>query len=147
MTRPPVVLPTAAVGSVLRAVSLEVARRTWRGTSEKDLQLAMAAMLGGELPAALVPYRFEREYVLDDASRVDFALVLEDGPADTSPHLIALEMKVAGGVTEVASQIQRYAGHPLVAAVLFASTSPRLVYGMPKALRGKPVLGVIMRRM
>lgn len=174
---PPPALPSAAVGAMLRAIQMEIQRRVWRGTREVDLQVAMATMMAEVIPSGpLVPYTVHREYILrevdlaplpelpealpnvvkveielrrdrmltgKDAGRLDLAVVLE-APA---PNVIAIELKVAGGTTEVAVQVQRYARHPDVAAVVLATTAPRLAYGMPKALAGKPVIGVVMRRM
>lgn len=177
--RPPLaVLPSAVVGAMLRAVKLEIERRTWRGTREADLQVAMGQMLAQIEPTGpLVPFTVHREYtlppfdfgevspprddlggvnqalvdlarerILSDArppGRLDFAIVLEAKP----PNVIAIEMKVAGGVTEVAVQVQRYARHPDIAAVMLATTAPRLAWGMPSSLAGKAVVGVVMRRM
>lgn len=91
-------------------------------TSEKDLQAALWNQLKRSFPSAT------RETVLGPGDQVDF--LVQD---------VAVEVKVDGSPMEVMRQLQRYAMHEQVAAVVLVTTRAKH-RGLPPTLRGKPVL-------
>ena len=75
---------------------------------------------------------FEREVVLDKASRLDFAIPF--APGDW--HVWALEIKIGGSVDSHLRQLKRYNGHPDVVGTILIGTRP---FALPETLGGKPV--------
>lgn len=136
--------PRAAVRSVIDGVARLLGQRIWKGSSERMIQDAIALVLDAHhIPGPHVAYRVEREYMLGPKERVDFALVL----AEEMPDVIALEVKLAPPALEVARQIQRYAQHERVGAIVLAATSARVAMSMPAELQGVSVFPLLLRRM
>ena len=77
----------------------------------------------------------ERERRLTPMDRLDLAVDVEGG-------MIAIEVKVKGGVSEVDRQVARYAAHPNVVAVVVVSS--RVLHAQAaRESNGKPVHVVI----
>lgn len=100
-------------------------------SSEKAMQSDIAAAL----TAAGIP--FEREYPLSSTDIPDFLIPC---PRELI-QWVAVECKLKGRGTgprkiDIYRQIERYARHPEVAAILLASN---LSMGLPAEINGKPV--------
>lgn len=112
------------------------------GRTEKDLQRALDAALGGP------PHELEtiRELRLSERDRVDIAVIVGD-PLIPEPAIIAIEVKLDAPTTPVFRQIQRYASHERVRAVVVATVSRRLVLSLPPhEIGGKPFYPMHIRR-
>lgn len=120
---------TAAMERLARI--LEPLRPTFR--TEADLQAAIDKHLAH--PAHGVAGF--REVRLTDASRIDFVVTVDHLP-------IGVEVKLKGGVIEVARQVQRYARTDELAGVLLVTTNPRHI-SVPEILAGVPVRVVVLR--
>ena len=105
----------AAIVAAVRAVR-------FRYSNEDDLQRGIAEAL------RRAGIAFEREAELGDAGRIDF--LATDG--------VAVEAKIQGSPAEVARQVVRYAGSPLVRAVVLV-TGRRSLGRLPAEILGKPV--------
>ena len=112
-------------------------------SSEKAMQTDIAAAL----VAAGIP--FEREYRLSRTDIPDFLIPMpgdltqgERPPTGPSPaHGVAVECKLKGRgggprKIDIYRQIERYARHPDIAAIILASN---LSMGLPAEIGGKPV--------
>lgn len=99
-----------------------------RATCEADLQRAVEEILVQSLIS------FQREPMLTAKDRPDFLV-----------GTIAVELKVDGSAIEVMRQLQRYAQHPDVAALLLVTTKNKHL-AMPATLSGKPVHVVFVGR-
>lgn len=75
---------------------------------------------------------FDREVILEKASRLDFAIPF--APGDW--HVWAVEVKIAGSVETHLRQMKRYNGHPDVVGTILIGTRP---FVLPETLGGKPV--------
>ncbi len=109
--------------------TISMALRNYRYSfvEEKKLQA------GVELALLEQGYAFQREFRLSTHDIVDF--LVEPG--------IALEVKIAGGLSAVTRQIHRYAQHDQVAALVLVTTWAR--HGdLPDTLNGKPVRVVML---
>ncbi|HEX3800269.1 MAG TPA: hypothetical protein VH413_16355 [Verrucomicrobiae bacterium] len=91
--------------------------------TEMQLQEEIAKMLTREG----VP--FLREFRLSDADRPDFVVSL------VYPRLVALEVKIAGGVNGHLRQLRRYAESERIAGTFLLCPKP---YPLPETLSGKP---------
>jgi hypothetical protein len=100
----------------------------FRPAGELELQDALARVFA----AGGVEAR--REHRLSPGDVVDF-LLLEG---------VAVEVKVAGSAVEVARQLQRYAGHSEVLALVLVTTRERLVRALPAELGGKRLFKVAL---
>ena len=88
---------------------------------EDKLQEGMAqVMLLDDIP-------FIREYDLGDAGRIDFFV---EG--------VGVEAKVKGGFSDVARQLQRYAGAPDIKELLLCTSCPSHSH-LPSSISGKPL--------
>lgn len=76
---------------------------------------------------------FQREAVLSDTDRIDF--LCQGG--------VGIEVKVKGSALEVLRQLERYARHETVTALVLATARSM---GMPAEINGKPVLVVNLGR-
>lgn len=97
-------------------------RRVGSSTVESAVQEGVANVLSWGETA------YEREVRLSDADRIDF--LLADGTG--------IEVKVAGSLPALLRQLQRYAQHDRVRALLVVTTRTRLM-ALPEMLSGKPV--------
>ena len=70
----------------------------------------------------------EREVVLGPHERVDFL----------TPDGICIEVKVGGSLMDLVRQLQRYAQHERVRALLVVTNRSKLL-GVPPELSGKPI--------
>ncbi|TAL65835.1 MAG: hypothetical protein EPN79_11840 [Burkholderiaceae bacterium] len=113
--------PTA----VLRDAADILAGFRFRFASEVDLQdgINQALFLRG--------IGFTREKALTQRDRPDF--LLSTG--------VAIEVKVAGSLSDLIRQCSRYAEHPDVTAVLAVGT-PSWLNRVPQQLASKPLLGL-----
>lgn len=110
-----------------RIVTLLGAYR-YRFQSERDLQDGLEQVL----VAAGVSY--QREFVLDASSRPDF--LLAGG--------VVVEVKIAQGARALARQVDRYARHADVTAIIVV-TQRRHLGALPRSIDGKPVDIVVLR--
>jgi hypothetical protein len=94
-------------------------------SSEAELQLGVAKVLTSN------SINFHREYRLSAHSRVDF--FIGDG--------IALELKVARGMSSLLRQVARYASHDVVTFCVVVGT-PAWIDTLPRAINGKPLFGL-----
>lgn len=93
----------------------------FRPAGELDLQEALARIFEAEGLQVL------REHRLSSRDVVDFFL----------PDGVAVEVKVTGGTLDVARQLQRYAEHQEVLALVLVTTRRRLALELPDELGGK----------
>jgi hypothetical protein len=107
---------------LLEHVQARLRAYRFRSTSEHDVQLGIGAVLDFERVA------FRREVVLSRSDRIDF--LLEGG--------LGIEVKVDSSHTAVLRQLNRYASHVGVAALLLVTTRSKHI-DMPSELQGKPV--------
>ncbi len=92
-------------------------------THEDELQAGIAEVLtGAEVP-------FAREVQLSRRDRIDFL----------TGAGVGIEVKVDGTLPTLLRQLQRYAQHDRVRALLVATNRTRLL-ALPASLSGKPVL-------
>lgn len=103
------------------AVSV-LSRYRFRFTEESDLQKGIAAALQANGIA------FHREEALSARDRPDFLL---DGG-------VAIEVKIAGSLSDLLRQVARYLEHDEIRAVLVVG-SPGWLNRVPETLQGKPV--------
>jgi len=110
--------------------------------TEDALQRVIYDYLGGpphELPA-------EREIRLGPKERIDVGIRCEC-PRLGTPQIIAIEAKLDASVTPVFRQLQRYAAHADVVALVLVTTSQRLAVGLAvREIGGKPLYVVRVRR-
>lgn len=90
--------------------------------TEVDLQDGIERVLASKL----IP--FQREFALTSADRPDF---LVDG------H-IALEVKIKGSIAQLLRQVDRYAKHPTISAIVVIGT-PAWISTLPSEVGGKPL--------
>ena len=90
--------------------------------NELELQDGIAQALS----AATIPY--EREKRLTPTDRPDFFV---DG--------IVLEVKIKGATRAVLRQLNRYAGHESVKAILLVTTRSLQAFQVPESMNDKPV--------
>lgn len=100
----------------------------FRPAGELDLQEALARIFEAEGLQVL------REHRLSNRDVVDFFL----------PEGVAVEVKVTGGTLDVARQLQRYAEHPEVLALVLVTTRRRLVLELPDMIGGKRLFKVAL---
>jgi hypothetical protein len=115
-------------------------------TKAVEPQLALAALKN---LIGTVQFRFSEEKYLQDGLQVIFQreavvfwrehnLSFRDRPDFFLPFSgIAIEVKVNGATSAVLRQLERYATHDEVKAILLITT--RLRHQMPEQLNGKPV--------
>jgi alkanesulfonate monooxygenase SsuD/methylene tetrahydromethanopterin reductase-like flavin-dependent oxidoreductase (luciferase family) len=103
------------------AVAAHISRHRFTYRDERDLQEGIAELLGGE-------HHVEREVRLNAADRVD---LLVDGS-------LCIETKIAGSPQAVRRQLERYAAHPDIAAILLVTS--RVRHDVPHEMNGKPVI-------
>lgn len=114
-------LRTLAALAQIDAVLQVLRTKRFRFTDEASLQAGLATALNGARIEA------HREHDLGPGSRVDFWL----------PPAVGVEVKIAGSAAAVQSQLERYARHDAVAALLLVtsrwqgSRQPDLVAGKP----------------
>lgn len=97
-------------------------RYSFTFASESELQAAVGDALSAE------GISFEREVILTPGDRIDFLLACGVG----------LEIKVAGSVSSVASQLLRYAGTDRVSALILV-TARQIHRCLPSMLHDKPL--------
>ncbi len=107
--------------TVLPDVLAALARIRTRASTEADLQAAV----GMAFKLARVPH--EQQVRISPHDRLDFLA------GD-----VAVELKVDGSAAALLRQLDRYAAHERVGAIVVVSTRARHLE-MPAALRGKPV--------
>jgi hypothetical protein len=76
----------------------------------------------------------KREYRLSPRDRIDFFV--------RDPFGVAIELKLArsgGGPASVLRQLERYAGHGIVHALVLITSSYELVSSMPRDINEKPL--------
>lgn len=101
----------------------------FRGGAEFDLHNAVAYAL------TFANIFHVLEYELSKRDRVDFFL----------PSMgLAIECKVDGGTAEVVRQLDRYASHDVVRALLLVTTRMRHGVQIPSTLRDKTVTTVVL---
>lgn len=103
----------------------------YRGGSEYELQEALAAAFRN------AECEFVREMPLGSPKdRVDFWF-----------HGFAIECKVDGGAAAITRQLDRYAKHPVVEALILVTTKMRHAAHVPEELQGKPVHVVVLTQL
>jgi hypothetical protein len=107
-------LPTIALGQIIRTIQSN--RFSLSGEKQTQVQI------GDALAAAGIP--FEREVRLSDEDIVDFMV---DG--------IAVEVKIKGQRKAIYRQLERYAAHERVRAVLLVTA---VSMQLPPAINSKP---------
>jgi hypothetical protein len=135
---------------VIDAAALSLGRslvaRTWSAVSERDLQLAILAVVQEDIaataPGPRVAMRIEREYRLTERDRLDFAVLLDT----KTPNILAIEVKVDGSRVATARQILRYAEDERVGGIILATTSARIAAGFHGRIAGKRVYPLVLRR-
>lgn len=117
-------------------VAAELARHV-RGVvwSERDLQDAIEHVF-----AATTGLAYGREMVIG-TDRLDFGVA---HGALAGEALVAVEVKIGGTVAALTRQIDRYLAHDEVAGCVVVSTRMALLR-LPLELRGKPILGCLIR--
>jgi len=128
---------TAVNPSALDALEHELLKHRYRYANEADLQRQIGLVLrelGGDT--------FKAEHTL---SKID---ARRDRPDFFhSPTGIAIEIKTqfsGGSPAQVKRQLERYAAHDEVNAILLASTSHRIALCVPPEMNGKPVRRVAL---
>lgn len=102
----------------------------FRQNRERDLQDGVEGLLRTH------GMEYRREHWFDPINRVDFWL----------PGIgLALEIKVAGSLTDVAMQLDRYAAVPSVRSLILL-TGRRGHGALPATVRGKPLTVVYARK-
>ena len=120
----------------------ELVRLLSRTRADLSSEKAMQSGIAAALESAGIP--FEREHRLSAEDIPDFLIPM---PGVHTPchralaQWIAVECKLKGRggaprKIDIYRQIERYAHHPEVAAIIFASN---LSMGLPAEIRGKPV--------
>lgn len=105
----------------LDAIESAILSLAWAIVDEEGVHRMLAQILDRD---------YVEEFRLDAKSRPDFFHV-ELG--------IAIEVKVDGSPSAVASQLMRYAQHESVRAVVLVASAKRLTAGLGPTLRGKPL--------
>lgn len=124
---------TAAAFAIGRALT----NRKWRGRSEADIADEIERVLNSAIfTGPCLPMTFHREYALTKTDRFDFAAVIEC----QSPNIVVIEVKInEATLSKTAEQMQRYAVHDQVGAIILATTSQRLTMQCPRSLQEKPI--------
>jgi len=109
---------------IIDAISDDLREWSFRSMrNEAELHLEVAHVL------TAIGCKYLREHSLSPLSRIDFYL---------PEHKIGIEVKVAGGVTQVMRQIHRYNEHDQVDGVILLTSRVRHT-SLPKTLADKPV--------
>lgn len=116
-------MPTA------KSLSDVLGEYSYRFANEIELQDGIARVLG------LAHVTFEREVRLTPKERIDF--IVGEG--------IGVEVKIAGAFADVIRQMQRYAEHPRITALVLATTCMRHDH-VPLSLVGKPCTTIYLAR-
>lgn len=103
----------------------------FRYCSEKELQDGIALFFDRSCMVHI------REHRLTPRDRPDFMVGAE--------LQIAVEVKIKGAAASVVRQLERYAAHPDVAAVLLITTRSLQALQIPDEMNGKPVRVVCLR--
>jgi hypothetical protein len=111
----------------LHEVTGAIASRRFRLLNEAALQISIAAVLDAER------IRYAREVTLDEAGRIDFLV----GPPDARAG-IGIEVKIDGSISSLVRQLQRYADHERVVALVVVVSRRRLA-NLPTMLCGKQI--------
>lgn len=114
--------------------------------SERYLQDAIDEKLRPQVLTARHPgRRLRREFELSATDRIDFLIQEPNpiqppigGPGVRASIGIGLEVKVDGPLSALVRQLQRYAQHDAVDALLVVTTRARL-HAVPTTLSGKPI--------
>lgn len=106
----------------ITSVTSALENKRFRFTSEDDLQQGIEIAL----TQALIP--FEREKVLSSRDRPDFVV----------DQQIAVEIKIKGTLAQALRQINRYAQHTHIVAILLVGT-PAWLRNVPPTVGGKPI--------
>lgn len=91
-------------------------------TREKELQRSMYGYMLADFPT------IEREFHLGDGDIIDFMV-----------HNVGIEVKLKGSKRAIYRQLERYAEHEQVHALVFATN---VAMGMPDEIGGKPIFVV-----
>lgn len=95
---------------------------------EEDLQRGIAIALDGAV-------KFHREVRLSGRDRIDFLCA----------YGVGIEVKVQGRASSVLSQLERYASHDQISALVLVTNRAQVAVGLPTAIKGKP-LHVVMKQ-
>jgi len=121
-------LPPPATPQTLASLQALLGAQRYRHVNELELQDGLALVMRR---AGLV---FERELILSPKNRIDFLI---DG--------IGIEVKVDGGLSAVARQLQRYMAEPRITSLLLVTARSQLKHGLPSVLGGKPLACLVLR--
>jgi hypothetical protein len=109
----------------MASITSALENKRFRFSSEVDLQEGIEiALLQACLP-------FEREKVLSSRDRPDFVV----------DQQFAIEIKIQGTLSQALRQINRYAEHAKIKAILVVGT-PHWVHHIPDVVGGKPVFAM-----
>lgn len=114
-------------GGSANQLARQLSAVTYTFGNERELQDAIWRRLGVSFGALA-----QREVILSQADRPDFVV-------EVSGHRVAVEVKTRGSRASIMRQIGRYAAHPTIDAVVFASARRTLLAGFPTAIHSKPV--------
>lgn len=115
--------PVEAANQLARQLSAV----TYTFGNERELQDAIWRRLEVSFGALA-----QREVILSQADRPDFVV-------EVSGHRVAVEVKIRGARPAIMRQIGRYAAHPTIDAIVFASARRTLLAGFPAEIHGKPI--------
>lgn len=113
-------------------------------TCEVDLQEGLAALL------SVRDFTVSREFRLTAADRIDLFVALQVQPPPPAEILrptgpgIGVEVKVQGAGSAIVRQLERYAAHPKILALVLVTN--RASHDVPPSLNGKPVVVVRIGR-
>lgn len=109
------------------AIAAHISRHRFVYRDERQLQDGLAELLEAD-------HVVEREVRLNARDRLD---LLVDGT-------LCIETKIAGTPSSVLRQVERYAQHPSVEAILLVTS--RVRHSIPRTVNGKPVVVAMLGR-
>lgn len=116
---------------IARMISKHLSAFTYQWNTEADLQAAIRHVLLARFD------HVQWEVILSARDRPDFIVGVSD-------IVVAIEVKVAGARNAILRQLGRYAAHDIVDAVVLASGRRALLWQLPTAIHGKPVVGALV---
>ena len=113
--------------AAVEEIAAHISRHRFVYADERQLQEGLAALLEPD-------HVVEREVRLNARDRLD--LLVDD--------TLCIETKIAGTPRSVRAQIDRYAQHPDVKAILLITS--RVRHSLPREINGKPVVVAMLGR-